>query len=179
MNAIQLALEKDEEWNQIVDKTQKMTSTLSSLKSRLQSSLTYLLLMKEKKDVYSQTDLNHNYATSPMSPVKDKTKSPVISHHEKYQNYRSRQLQSKSKSPNKIDPKPKTPELSLISNVSAVYSSTSSHKNVSPLKYQNISKQTDLLSTKYTTISERFQIGKFLGRGKFSDVFQAQYGSPL
>ncbi|CAK85234.1 unnamed protein product (macronuclear) [Paramecium tetraurelia] len=35
-------------------------------------------------------------------------------------------------------------------------------------------KQAELLSPKYQNISDRFQIGKFLGKGKFSDVFQAQ-----
>jgi hypothetical protein len=36
-------------------------------------------------------------------------------------------------------------------------------------------KAAEVLSPKYQNISDRFHIGKFLGKGKFSDVFQAQY----
>lgn len=49
-------------------------------------------------------------------------------------------------------------------NASAVFHNTS----VSPNKKQNIPKQ-----IRNETISDRYQIGKFLGKGKFSDVFQA------
>ncbi|CAD8137485.1 unnamed protein product [Paramecium octaurelia] len=45
----------------------------------------------------------------------------------------------------------------------------------SPLKKPtNLVKQAQILAPVYSTISERFQICKFLGKGKFSDVYQAQ-----
>ncbi|CAD8043242.1 unnamed protein product [Paramecium primaurelia] len=57
------------------------------------------------------------------------------------------------------------------------------NKEESPLPQQgesprkkpvNLVKQAQVLAPVYSTISERFQICKFLGKGKFSDVYQAQ-----
>lgn len=160
MDSIQLA--KDEEWTQIVDKSLKIATTLSSIKSRLQSSLTYLLLTHETKHATTQTTHPDPIVFPTLQRVKS---SNQITQVDKYQF-----LQNRSKSP--IDGNKQKPT-QVLSSVSAVYNPKSSG-SISPLRKQNLVRQAKALGYKYNTISERFQIGKFLGRGKFSDVFQAQ-----
>lgn len=135
---------EDREWQQLVQTTTRINQQIKNIKARLQSALTQLIINADEVKEHE--------------PPTDTSRIKMIQSSALRDQKAIRQCASKSPL--------RSPDLSQSTELSSsgIFNSIK----------QNLPKQAELLSPKYQNISDRFQIGKFLGKGKFSDVFQAQ-----